>query len=128
MHVVAHLDALHVAEVAHIAVGSEGKVMVAAAFAYPVTGSLVRCFFLFFCCEWHRRKPAFQRFTCCLGGLECTLLPFTPFCGRSQVSINFKILKFTALLHLNSLQFQPGRRILLLGLEQMKRLASEILL
>lgn len=123
-----HLDACVVAEVAHIAVASEGKVVVVAALAHPVTGSLMRNLLLFLCREGHRCEPSSQRLPCCLGYLESTLLPFTPLCGRSQIGIYFKILKFAALLHLDSLQFQAGSRIFLLGLQQVKRLASQILL
>lgn len=49
IHHVGHLDTCLVAEVAHIAISAEGKVVVAAPFADPVTSSLVRILFLFFC-------------------------------------------------------------------------------
>jgi hypothetical protein len=123
-----HLDACVVAEVAHVAVASEGEVVVAAALAYPVTGALMGGLLLFLCREGHWCEPASQWLPCSLGCLESSLLPFTPVCGWSQIGIHFKILKFAALLHLDSLQFQAGGSILRLGLQQVKRLASQILL
>lgn len=126
---VSHLEAGLLAQVTHVAVGAEGEIVVVAALADPVTGSLIRrrSFLLFFSRQRHRCETTFQGFPRSLGGIEAGLCPLDPFCRGRQICIHFKILKFTALLHLDPLQFQSGRGVLLISLEQVKRLTSQIL-
>lgn len=79
---VRHLEAGFLAEVTHVAVGAEGEIVVAAALANPVTGTLIRsCFFLFFGRQRHRCETTFQRFPRSLGGIEAGLCQLDPFCG-----------------------------------------------
>ena len=100
---------------AHVTLGTERKVMVVASLAYPVTGTLVRCAFhvAFFC--------------------ECLLSIFIKFKWRFQSRFGCFLLCFTGV---NLQCFKPQRllvfvqfrrRFLGLSLDEVRRLASQVL-
>lgn len=118
------------ASLAHVASSSERKVDVVAFRASPVTSSLDCSFFRLF--GSLRDILLTLRFLWNQTGVRVVvaLRGTLSSCGAREIGINLEVLELAILLHLDSLQLEAGRRIVvfLLRLEEVHGLATQILL
>jgi len=115
---------------AHIARSSERKVDIVAFRASPITSSLDCSFFRLF--GSLRDILLTLRFLWNQTGVQVVvaLRGTLSSCGARKIGINLKVLELAILLHLDSLQLETGRRLVvfLLRFEKVHGLAAQILL